>query len=241
MTQDAITQQVGYLHFPKTAGTTLGNAILGRVKSRIAVTSWSEAMDADLASHQFIHGHLLYHQLEETLGDDGFMMTNFRHPIERIYSLYRFRRRRPEDPEHEAAMNVSLKEYVEEGHGSQTYLHQLTAEVVAEDGKPAQALPSKPDRESRMKLAKERIDSFDHVGISEYFDYSMLLLASDLGVTPFWSAVTMNTAPSPTTRKDLDEETIKTILRVASADIELYNYALERFKRDVEKLVGGNS
>lgn len=241
MAQDVITKQVGYLHFPKTAGTTLGNAILGRVKSRIAVSSWRDAVDADLASHQFIHGHLLYHQLEETLGDDGFMMTNFRHPIERIYSLYRFRRRRPEDPEHEAAMSMSLAEYVEEGHGSQTYLHQLTSEVVIEDGKPAKAVPSMPDRESRMKLAKERIDSFDHVGISEYFDYSMLLLAHDLEVTPFWSATTMNTAPSPTTRKELDEDTIKTILRVASADIALYNYALERFKREVQKLIGADA
>ena len=92
-----------------------------------------------------------------------------------------------------------------------------------------------------MKLAKERIDSFDHVGISEYFDYSMLLLAHDLEVTPFWSATTMNTAPSPTTRKELDEDTIKTILRVASADIALYNYALERFKREVQKLIGADA
>lgn len=232
-------QRVGFLHFPKTAGTTLGNAIISRANDRIAVTSWKEADAADLTSPQVVHGHLLYDQLVECMGPEGFLMTNFRHPIERIFSLYRFRQRRPDDPHHEAAMSMTLAEFVEAGYGTHTYLPQLTHEVVKDDNGVATGVrPSPGTPADRLALAEKRIDSFDHVGISEYFDYSMLLLAHDLGVEPFWSAATMNTAPSPTSRKDLDEDTIEVIKRCVAGEIRLYNYALKRFKRDISKLVG---
>lgn len=230
-----LDRQVGFLHFPKTAGTTLGNAILGRVSSRVAVTSWREAEDENLADFQFVHGHLLYEQLTEEL-DGAFLMTNFRHPIERIHSLYKFRRRRPEDPDHEAAMQLSLAEFAEAGYGSQTYVHQLTDRIERGDGG-SRVVPGAATRPERLELAKQRIDGFDHVGISEYFEYSMLLLAHDLQCEPFWATASMNTAPTPTTRQDLDEETVETIIRVAGDDIQLYRYALARFQRDIRAIV----
>lgn len=238
-TEEKLDRQIAYLHFPKTAGTTLGNVIVDRVESRAAFTSWREAEGETLADYQFVHGHLLYEQLRRSMPEDTFVMTNFRHPIERIYSLYKFRRRRPDDPEHEAAMTLSLAEFVEEGHGSQTYLHQLTDEIVHEPNGDVRAVPSVRARPERLQLAKDRIDTLDHVGISEYFDYSMLLLAHDLGCEPFWGAMSMNAAPKVTTRDDLDEETIEVIMRVASEDIQLYRYALERFKNDLRTLTIG--
>ncbi len=229
-------QRVGYLHFPKTAGTSLATALVARAKNRVAVTSWRAAETVDLRSPELVHGHLIYEQLIDAMGPDGFLMTNFRHPIERAISLYRFRRRRPEDPEHEAAMSMSLADYVAAGHGCQTYLPQLTNRIVTrEDG--STAIEANPGTAAdRLRLAEERIDSFDHVGISEYFDYSVLLLARDLGTEPFWSTVRVNTAPSPTTRDDLDPETVEALTNNLVGEIRLYNYALRRFKKDLSKL-----
>ena len=128
-----LSRRVGYLHFPKTAGTSLATSLVARAKDRIAVTSWKEAEKADLTSPQVVHGHMNYGQLTECMGDDGFLMTNFRHPIERSISLYRFRQRRPDDPEHEAAMSLSLTEFVAKGYGTKTYLSQLTTKVERDD------------------------------------------------------------------------------------------------------------
>ena len=232
-----LNRRVGYLHFPKTAGTSLATSLVARAKDRIAVTSWKEAEEADLTSPQVVHGHMHYGQLAESMGDDGFLMTNFRHPIERAISLYRFRQRRPDDSEHEAAMSLSLTEFVAKGYGTKTYLPQLTTKVERDDDGNAKMVAEGETVAERLDLAEERIDSFDHVGISEYFDYSALLLAHDLQTEPFWSTVRVNTAPAPTTRDDFDPETIEAVTQSLVAEIRLYNYALKRFKKDLARLV----
>lgn len=234
-----INGRVGYLHFPKTAGTSLATALVARAEDRVALTSWKEAEEKDIDSPQVIHGHMIYEQVAESIGDSGFIMTNFRHPIERSISLYRFRQRRPDDAEHEAAMSLSLEEFVAKGHGCQTYLPQLTNRIERDDDGTAKIVPSEGTVAERLQLAEQRIDSFDHVGISEYFDYSVLLLAHQLGTEPFWSTVRVNTAPSPTTRDDFAPEVIEAVTQHLVGEIRLYNYALKRFKSDLAEFVAG--
>ena len=202
------------------------------------MTSWKEAEQSDLKSPQLVHGHLVYDQLVEALGPNAFLMTNFRHPIERAISLYRFRQRRPDDPEHEAAMSLSLAEFVANGHGCQTYLPQLTNRIVTDDDGSTRIAPAEGTVAERLQLAEQRIDSFAHVGISEYFDYSVLLLARDLGTEPFWGIVRVNTSPTVTTRDDFDLEIIEEITKNLVGEIRLYNYALNRFRKDIAGLVG---
>lgn len=205
------------------------------------MTSWKEAEESDLKKPQLVHGHLIYEQLIDALGPDGFLMTNFRHPIERSISLYRFRQRRSDDAEHEAAMTMSLAEFVSKGHGCQTYLPQLTSRIVADENGSPQIVQSEGTVAERLQLAEQRIDSFSHVGISEYFDYSVLLLARDLGTEPFWSTVRVNTSPTVTTRDDFDPETIEEMTSNLVGEIRLYNYALKRFKRDLARVINPNN
>lgn len=138
-------------------------------------------------------------------------------------------------------MTLSLKDFVEAGHGSQTYVSQLTDVLVPNGDGITVRQPGPGSLDDRLQRAKERIDRFDHVGISEYFDYSMLLLAHDLGWEPFWSIPTANTAPTRTDRADLDDETIETICRVAAVDIQLYRHALARFRSDLAVMIGRKS
>lgn len=239
MKKNILDRRVGYLHFPKTAGTSLATALVARTADRVALTSWRDAEDKDVNSPQLVHGHLIYDQLQDCMGEDAFLMTNFRHPIERSISLYRFRQRRPDDPDHEAAMSMTLDEFVAQGHGCQTYLPQLTNKVERRDDGTATVVPGEGTIAERLDLAEKRIDALDHVGISEYFDYSVLLLARDLKTEPFWSTVRVNTAPSPTTRDDFDPEVIASVTKNMVGEIRLYNYALERFKRDLATFVHG--
>lgn len=226
----ALLDQTVFVHFPKTAGTALAQLLIDTNTKRLAVAQWSEA-ERDLEPYELVHGHVHFDQVLRR-APDAARITMLRHPIERIVSLYAFHRRRPEDPMYETASRLSLHEFVEAGHGTQTYLSMLTDEVVNGALKPAEG--SRPERLDR---AISRLDTFDGVGITEYFDYSLIVLCRALGRPPIWRRSTANSAPTPTTRDNVEPDTIRLIRQKAALDIRLYEHALARFKQAVANVV----
>lgn len=217
-TDTAPAPRLVYLHFPKTGGTALAQLLVPLMGDRLAVAR-AEQAEVDLARYDWVHGHLLYHQIER-LAHRPFTMTMLRNPVERILSLYRFHRRRPDDPVHELANKLSFHQFVERGIGTNTYLDMLAGDV---DG-------SRRNDPDRIRVASRRLDTFDFVGITENFEYSALLLAAELGVEPFWRIGHANSAPSPTRRADIDPDTIALIKQEAAADMKIYRRAVRLFR-----------
>ncbi len=233
MSTVSLDRQLVYLHFPKTAGTSYAQHVVPILGNRLPLTGWREAEREDLDQFDFVHGHIYFDQVER-LSDKPLMMTMLRHPIERIFSLYRFQKRRPQDPMYETVNSMTFHEFVERRYGTQVYISMLTDTVSGEEEGPK---PSRQGRE-RVELALERLERFEVLGITEYFPYSLLLLSRELNIEPFWQIGTANTAPTPTTRDDLEPETIKLLRQVAGADIEIYDRAVELFKERVRQMIG---
>lgn len=232
-----LTRKLCYLHFPKTAGTALATHLVPMMGDRLAVAKWQDAERDDLESFDWIHGHVYYEQIQQRFTQTPFLMTMLRHPIERIFSLYRFYGRKPELGMQEKVQNMTFHDFVEERLGIHVYLGQLTGKVhTDENGAPTVTMEGTV--EQRIRLAKQRLLNFDYIGISEQFSYSTLLLAHDLGLEPMWHMSTANSAPSTTTRDNIEPETIELIKKYANPDIQIYNYANELFRGRIRKLAG---
>lgn len=221
--------QAVFLHFPKTAGTAMAQLLIDPDEHRLAVAHWPDA-EVRLDRFSFVHGHLYFDQIER-LAPVARRITLLRHPIERLYSLYRFHKRRPDDPMFEIATAMSFHEFIDRGYGVETYTSMLTDDVRG-----ATPSPAAGGRPGRLELAQRRLETFDAVGIMEYFDYSMLLMARALGRPPVWRTSTANSAPEPTLRSEIAPETIRLIRQRASLDIRIYECALTIFKQQVTAL-----
>ncbi len=228
-----LDRQLVHIHFPKTAGTAFAQHLVPVLGDRLAVASWPEAERDDISRFAWVHGHIYFDQMER-LTEKPILTTMLRHPIERILSLYRFHQRRPEDPMYEMANSHTFHEFVEKRVGSQVYVSMLADSVPPGAEAPSPSLKGR----DRVELALERLDRFDVIGITEHFDYSLLMLCSELNIEPFWRVSTANSAPTPTTRKDIEPETLKLIRQVAGADIEVYERALDLFRMRVRERLG---
>lgn len=222
---------LAHLHFPKTAGTAFAQQLVGVLGERLAVSSWQQFEGADLSDTSWVHGHIYFDQIDQ-LPHRPTLTTMLRHPVERIHSLYRFHKRRPEDPMYERANSLTFHQFVDAGIGSQVYVSMLADAIDRETMRPVQTATGR----DRIDLALSRLEQFDVIGITEHFEYSLLLLSGHLGLEPFWRVSTANTAPTPTLRDDIDESTIQLIGRMAGADIEIYNRAVELFRAQVREL-----
>ena len=225
-----------YLHFPKTAGTALATYLVPKRGDRLSIAQWQDG-ETDLSAYDWVHGHIFYDQVQNGYMHRPYLMTMLRNPIERLYSLYRFLGRKPELDLHDRVKDMTFREFVEARIGSNVYMNQLTGSVVyGDDNVPTIEFEGTP--EARMRLARQRLANFDYVGITESFGYSMLLLSHDLGFEPAWAISTANSAPTATSRADIEPETLELIRQYAGADMQIYNYGLELFRARVRRMVG---
>lgn len=227
-----LDRQLYYLHFPKTAGTAFAQHLVPVLGNRLSLADWKTLEGEDVSQYSWIHGHMYYEQIERVV-KNPILMTMLRHPIERIYSLYRFHGRRPNDTMYDLANSISFHEFVEKRIGSQVYVSMLS-DQIENDGSNFKVITGYKGRE-RLDIALERLERFDVIGITEYFDYSLLMLAAELNIEPFWQTSRANSAPTPTLREDIPDETIKLIRQVAAADIEIYDRAVELFKSRIKE------
>lgn len=94
MNKSASRLRVFFLHNPKAGGTSITTLLTAAIGAENAASS-----DASLpidrkqwkhwSKHDFIYGHCGY-ELFKSAGRNYFLITNFRHPVSRIVSLYDF-------------------------------------------------------------------------------------------------------------------------------------------------------
>jgi hypothetical protein len=155
-------------------------------------------------------------------------VTMLRDPMKLVVSLYHYIRRTPKHELHARLMSegLSLEAFVTSGMSPETDNSQVRA-IAGDTGTPFGACGPE-----MLETAKANLEErFAVVGITERFDESLVLLGHAFGWTRLHylkanvAPAQDRTAPSP--------EAIGSISAQNSLDIELYEWATDRFDRQI--------
>lgn len=232
-----------FLHIQKTAGSSIVH--LARQYYGASITSHGDCWGIPPEQFKdtgFVSGHIGYDYARHLM-KKRFTFTFLRNPAERILSMYYFCRSR--DPDefdiYRKAHELDLPHFLEEGlsdpfmrsriwnnqvwqlaHGY-THLDERTIDDFSET--------------ELLRLAKQHLLQFSHVGFTETFDSDAAIILAALALPETKQLPKLNDLPnrlrvsdlSPTIQSVLDELTI--------LDRQLYSYA--RAQRPVAENSGG--
>jgi len=216
-----------FLHIPKTGGTTL-NSIFTReytVKEfhnhdlfDRKVIPFSELNEDHKRRINAISGHHFY-GVHEFFNKPYRYFTMLRHPVDRVLSLYYYLKEN-NYPGYEWMKEMTLEEFIETSPEAQNNQTTLLC-----------GYPINPD----VNTAKERIKSFDMVGITELFNESLYLLKK----TFKWHNIQyrkMNITKTRLTKEAVPEATLRLIEKYNEMDLEVYNYAKKLLLNKIDNL-----
>jgi hypothetical protein len=225
---------VVFLHIPKTAGTSFNSALSWeywwrpsyRVPLRdFGADKFKALPESERAKLSLLRGHMHF-GLHEYLPQPSTYVTFLRKPAERIISYWETAQReaaaRPESKFWllQAARTMTLEEAIRTGN----HIEFDNAQVRRVSGMKA---PVGQCTSEMLAKAKENIEQyFSFVGLTNYFDESLLLLRRILRwrKPPFYAKAKVSPPKSERSRADL-----KLIQAHNEMDSALYNYAEARF------------
>ena len=255
------TTQTYFLHIPKTAGTSLRSIIEEQFsKSQIAPFSYMhELADTvrrdknELLRYSLFAGHL-GHTLISLLPKPPRVITMIREPISRTISrfknLMRNRARKavgyerfldPEatiddflsfPPTRRLITNFQVRNLALDFDLMKTYYDDDGREILPKQAKLLSYTYSDMSDEELLAKAKQRLASFDFVGITDKFAESMELLLTTFGWTTTMTVPHLNALPdSRLTEQTLPSETVSLIQSCTRLDAELYQFARDIFEQ----------
>ena len=248
-----------FLHIPKTAGTSIRKIferfydekeiypIYTKANNMNDINDFKALSDAEKMKIKVFFGHVSF-GLHNYISKPCHYVTILRDPVEKILSLFSHISNIKTHPYYERVKSskFSISEFVKSGMAIETDNHQtrVIAGIDPEFGMCTSAI---------LETAEENIKKyFSVVGLSEYFDESVLLMKKAFG----WrSPVHLSLkrmiyggagAPSPFYEKanvsinrlrieDLSADEINTITKYNELDIELYNYAEKLLKDKIRQ------
>lgn len=240
--------QLCFLHIPKTAGSTF-TAILDAQFHVDKIWCAADRLTPESANaFKLFRGHLDY-DVYQQLGRKPIYLSMLRDPLKRVISLYKFWQRARErgGPDHAAfgsllkdATISGLKGFVSHTDPavSLTLSNRQARQIAANVGI-RQYANSNADLSDAdvLALAKQHVDEFALVGLTERFQESVLLLFYIFGWYPNIDYQSLRVAPRSFEADDLDPETVEIILERNQLDIELYHYAQERLNAQFAQMV----
>jgi hypothetical protein len=232
---------VVFLHIPKAAGTTL-STILGRYYnkdktfdirgSRLqeSLTELAKLSASRRAEIMLLRGHMPF-GLHQYLPQPTTYITMLRHPTTRAISGYYYIRTHPRHKLNETinGKNIDIGTYVSSGLTSDTdngQIRMLTGHIddVEIGGCTRQML-----EQAKANLSNH----FAVVGLSEWFDESLILMKRRLG----WNRLPLYAKRNVAEHKppELPESVLNVIRKHNELDQELYEWAAARFRTDLER------
>lgn len=212
------------------ASTTLSKAykLAGRHRefvSRYELGGSTEEFIGRVRRHTgsgFFLGHYLYGQLERR--SDQTWVTQFRHPLPRVLSVYQWLKNKHERKSSEEFPEI--QSFIENSKGvAHSQIKQFGVGFAKEKEVP---------KLSGDFLLQSSIENLERdvawFGIAEHFEESLFSLATLCGLPALPAWVRDNRNPSRPLTTDISQEIVELIRGVYSYDFELYNYALRRFK-----------
>lgn len=233
-----IRKPVIFLHIPKAAGSTLLHIVRRQYspcnifsidgKNPIESIKQLELLPKNKReATQAVMGHM-YFGAHEFFPQPSTYITMLRDPIERIISFYYYVLRNPGHNHYNliTSKNLSLKDYVKSGIGKQldngqTRLLSGVDSLNVEFGSCSDKM---------LQIAKNNLTKyFSVVGITEYFDESLLMMKSKLKWEKSILYTKNNVTKNRPNKSDFPELDLREIERQNEFDIELYRYAKEIF------------
>lgn len=225
-----------FLHLPKTGGVTLRRTLKWKYSPNMltfeTLTKPSESLGEvpleKRRSLRVLNGHLTY-GAHEHFPQDCEYITLLREPIARVISYYYYILGHPKHWRHEelVASGVSLEEFVRDS--PDRGIENEQTRILA--GRGAGELDAGELGPDALDEAKRNLEKFLVVGLTERFDETFILVRRALG----WRFPVYVTANVASGAKPASDAAIESIRRRNQLDLELYDFARERFDAEVER------
>jgi glutaredoxin-related protein len=247
-----------FLHIPKTGGNSI-YAHLTEIfpeKNHYKTIHNEDFLDnySNIIQSNLVAGHQFY-PFVSILKRPVFIFTFLRNPCERVISAYEYILRNSQNPYHTELVRsgYNIKEFIRDKklwyHAQNMQTRMLGLEYdylkiinqISENKISIQTAKKKirtaleqPCTNKTLKLAIERLDNLDFYGITEYFNESVNLFYSLIGIDNYSSPaiIKLNAAPNidvEEREKKYSKDDFEVIKSLNTYDIELYNYAREKF------------
>lgn len=246
-----------FLHIPKTGGTTLRHSVLAQnFENRLICPAYSYSQllrlpPSEILTYRLFSGHF-YYSLYRLLPEKPVYITFLRDPVERVLSLYDYVRRDSAHYQHRAVNSLpgGIRDFVK-SHDLLVPNFQVFAlsrdidvlktiapppsqsEEMNEDVTIVREMVCRPVTNDDVVVACHRLTDFAFVGITEYFDRSVRLLARKFGWDLTHYEPLNVSPPGRIRREDLPADVLKEIIRSHEQELEVYNFAKSFFLREV--------
>jgi len=231
-----------FLHLPKTAGTTLA-AMLRRVYGSPSIfftydaggthrqisEAYAQISHSERTRIRVIAGHF-YHGIDRHIDASGSAdyFTFFRDPVERVVSYYYYVQRTPKHYRYSQIAGKSLRDVVSMEDSLE--LDNALCRIFA----PGLHRPFGQCDSEVLDLAKANLSTFRSIGLADDFNRSVVLLGHQLGWKRIPLYERLNTADRPV-MNDIDSRDLDFLRERLQPDIELYNYAVNLYRRNVSQ------
>lgn len=236
-----------FVHLAKTGGMSL-NKVLEKVypcSSRLSfhAKNLQEELDQFRLQPALAHLHLKLVYGHGTAGLHNYIpkrchyITMLRDPVDRVISHYAYIKSTPDKPRPVAwRLNEIYDKKLTLADAVQNRFFSIfeNAQTLSLSGLTKEEFQRDPDK--ALALAKQAIDEYFAVGLTEEFGLSVCLFAKRLG----WQSVPVLERSNQTADKkkfggSIDANTIDVIQNFNRMDTQLYKHAKRRFEHDVSE------
>jgi Sulfotransferase family len=228
-----------FLHIPKTAGSTVLR-ILEREYGRAAVLLAYDARGPEEVASRIaaaairprvVAGHFDF-GVDRALPVPSTYMAFLRDPVQRVLSHYEFVRRQDGHYLYGAASRLTFADYVRSCGGAEPNNDQTR--LLAGTGIETNAGSAGPEM---LPVAKSHIDQLGAVGLTEEFDASLILMRRAFGWRrPLY--LRRNVSHERVAVESLSADARAVVEAHNALDLELYDYARDRFHGDLAAQAG---
>jgi hypothetical protein len=235
-------QTVIFLHIPKTAGSTLFSLARRQYKADAIFhvmsrdySDFKELQEDRRNKFELVGGHMCFGVHEHIPGPSTYF-TILRHPLERVLSYYYYlrdyySRHQLDDEQYLLELQKDLAEFVATSQILEVDNGQ-TRRLVGTDGYKVGF--GQCSQEMLEKAKQNILESFSVVGITERFYETILLL----GETFAWKNklfINKNVTQNKPERHTVDQRAIDLISKYNEFDIELYAFAKNLLREQIDQ------